>query len=48
MSLQCGFPQKPVLQVLQGSVATLSRWSGKSVYHVMANLFKKLCYKFYL
>jgi len=41
-SLQCGFPPEHVLQVLQGSVAMLTRWGGKSVYHFVANLFKKL------
>jgi len=41
-SLQCGFPPEPVLQVLKGSVAMLTRWGGKSVYHFVENLLQKL------
>ena len=34
-------------QVSQGSVETLFRWDGKRLHHVAANLFRKLCAKFY-
>jgi len=35
------------IQVSQGSVKTLLRWGGKSLYHFAATLFRKRSTKFY-
>jgi len=35
------------MQPFQGSVETLFRWGGKRLHHVMANLLRTICTKFY-
>ena len=43
----CHLPAKHKYYVLQGSVETLFRWGGERLHHVMANLIRKICTKFY-